>query len=67
MKLSTTVEVVTTFDLDKTPDSILAAMSMYSEEQLKDILRQTFIGAITEVGALDEINARGSYAIVSFA
>lgn len=67
MEISTTVEVITSFNVDTIPDEILIRMSMLNESEIKEVLRQTFIQAMTDTGMLDELNSNASYAIVSLA
>lgn len=66
MEIRTNVELVTTFDLDKTPAHVRSGMVGLTADQLGEVLRKTFIGACEEIGLMEELNANGSYAIVSW-
>lgn len=67
MKIYHTVNLVAEIDENKMPSQLLHLFTSLPEAQMKKMLSDVFVGAITEIGALDKINEDNTYAVVRFA
>lgn len=61
-----TVKLIAEFDTDKMPVNIAYMMMQVSEEQLNEILAQTFVASIDHIGGLEKINANNEYATIKW-
>jgi hypothetical protein len=66
MKIYHTVNLVAEIDETKMPSQLLHLFTSLPEADMKRMLSKVFVGAITEIGALDKINEDNTYAYVSF-
>ena len=67
MKLTHNVKVDVEFNDTTTPDYVISALTRMTETELQAMLANVFIGALSEIDALNKINENNNYATVSFA
>ena len=66
MTFNHTVNLVTEIDEKLMPAHLLKALVSLDEVTLNKMFATVFAQAITEIGALDEINDNNTYAVVKF-
>jgi hypothetical protein len=66
MTFNHTVNLVTEIDEQLMPAHLLKALVSLDEVTLNKMFATVFAQAITEIGALDEINDNNTYAVVKF-
>ena len=64
--LNHTINLVTEINEHLMPPSLLARLVNLDEAQMEALLRDCFIGTMTQIGALDKVNENNTWAIVKF-
>lgn len=67
IKVPHTVTFLAEINLDTIPTDLLPALMRLSEEEIKDMVKETTVHALNHLNFIENVNAGGGWAFVSIA